>query len=57
MELQEEQLSLESIHTLSPMSQQSCPECGAPMTEADRLSENGVLYIWYQCSRSSCDGS
>ena len=35
---------------------QFCPECGARMTEADRCRENGVLFVWYDCSRKDCDG-
>jgi predicted RNA-binding Zn-ribbon protein involved in translation (DUF1610 family) len=35
---------------------QFCPECGARMTEADRCRENGVLFVWYDCSRNDCDG-
>ncbi len=35
---------------------QFCPECGARMTEVDRCRENGVLFVWYECSRKDCDG-
>ena len=34
----------------------SCPECGARMDEIDRASENGVSFIWYQCTRKDCNG-
>jgi predicted RNA-binding Zn-ribbon protein involved in translation (DUF1610 family) len=34
----------------------NCPECGAKMTEAERVSENGFLFIWYECSRAGCGG-
>jgi len=33
-----------------------CPECGARMVEVDRRSEDGTLFVWYECSRSNCDG-
>lgn len=33
-----------------------CPECGSKMTQADRISENGVIYVWYKCSEESCTG-
>ena len=33
-----------------------CPECGAVMNEADRLIEQGWIYIWLECSKSACDG-
>ena len=33
-----------------------CPECGAIMTEADRLVEGRDLFVWYTCSRVGCDG-
>ncbi len=37
-------------------SEQCCPECGAIMTEADRLAEGRALFVWYTCSRVGCDG-
>jgi len=36
--------------------EQFCPECGAIMTEADRLIEGRALFVWYMCSRVGCDG-
>ncbi len=36
--------------------EQFCPECGAMMTEADRLVEGRALFVWYTCSRVGCDG-
>ena len=36
--------------------QQLCPECGAIMIEEDRLRENGLLFIWYTCSKDDCEG-
>jgi hypothetical protein len=33
-----------------------CPECGAPMTEFDRLTEDGAVFIWYACTRDDCTG-
>jgi hypothetical protein len=33
-----------------------CPECGATMTEKDRLAEGRNIYIWFECSRSDCYG-
>ena len=36
--------------------QQICPQCGAAMLEADRLREDGALYVWYVCSKEDCDG-
>lgn len=33
-----------------------CPECGAAMTEFDRLTEDGAVFIWYACSREDCTG-
>ena len=35
------------------LNNQLCPECGARMTEVDRSTENGVLSIWYECSRNT----
>jgi predicted RNA-binding Zn-ribbon protein involved in translation (DUF1610 family) len=37
-------------------SDQLCPECGAVMTEADRLIEGRNVFVWYICSRMGCDG-
>ncbi|MHC4396392.1 MAG: hypothetical protein ACYS1A_12125 [Planctomycetota bacterium] len=33
-----------------------CFECGEQMAEVERLNENGVLFIWYECLRNDCDG-
>jgi hypothetical protein len=33
-----------------------CPECGAPMAEFDRLTEDSAVFIWYACTRESCTG-
>jgi predicted RNA-binding Zn-ribbon protein involved in translation (DUF1610 family) len=39
-----------------PGTEQLCPECGAVMTEADRLVEGRAMFVWYACSRVGCDG-
>ena len=31
-----------------------CVRCGASMFEADRLTEGGCTYIWYECSDADC---
>ena len=36
--------------------QRICPECNAAMVVVDRFEENGVLFTWYECSRTDCDG-
>ncbi len=36
--------------------QQLCPECGARMTESDRVCENGMIFVWYRCSKHDCSG-
>ena len=33
-----------------------CPECGGPMKEVDRRSENETLYVWLDCNQNNCDG-
>lgn len=33
-----------------------CPECGTAMNEIDRLIEGQCIYIWLECSKSTCDG-
>jgi hypothetical protein len=33
-----------------------CPECGVKMEEAERVSENGFIFVWYECSRPGCNG-
>jgi hypothetical protein len=35
---------------------QQCPQCGALMVEADRLREEGGVYVWYVCSKQDCNG-
>ena len=34
----------------------SCPECGARMEETERASEDGFIFVWYECSRTCCGG-
>ena len=36
--------------------QRFCPECGAQMVEIDRRSEDGTLFVWYECPGDNCDG-
>jgi len=36
--------------------QKFCPDCGAQMTEIDHRSEDGALFVWYECSKNNCDG-
>ncbi len=50
----EQRASESELRTLN--SEQFCPECGAIMTEADRLAEGRALFVWYTCSRVGCDG-
>lgn len=38
------------------LNSQFCPECGSRMTEVERRRENGVLFVWYDCSRKDCEG-
>lgn len=33
-----------------------CPDCGTAVVEVDSSRENGVLYVWYKCSRRDCSG-
>lgn len=33
-----------------------CPECRSKMTEVDRITEHGVSFIWYECTRDGCNG-
>jgi len=37
-------------------SERICPECGAAMTEFDRLTEDSAVFIWYACTRENCTG-
>ena len=32
-----------------------CLDCGSEMKEAHRSKENGILFVWYECSGSNCD--
>jgi hypothetical protein len=36
--------------------EQSCPDCGSIMREVERIDENGISFIWYNCSRMDCGG-
>ena len=36
--------------------EQLCPECGARMTEMDRLYEGNAVFVWYKCGKHSCSG-
>ena len=42
--------------TLEVEEERLCPECGAPMAEFDRLTEEGAVFIWYACTRGDCTG-
>jgi len=33
-----------------------CPECGAKMEEAERVNEDGFIFVWYECARPGCSG-
>ena len=33
-----------------------CPECGEQMVEVDRVVENNLTYVWFECSNDNCDG-
>ena len=36
--------------------EQLCPECGERMIESDRVCENGMIFIWFRCSKNDCGG-
>ncbi len=36
--------------------EQLCPECGARMTEMDRLGEGNATFVWYKCIKMNCNG-
>ncbi len=51
----------ESRYAMGPLildleDDRSCPECGAPMVEFDKLTEDGAVFIWYACTREDCSG-
>ena len=33
-----------------------CPECGAVMNEVDHIDEGLYTFIWFECSKSDCNG-
>lgn len=33
-----------------------CPDCRSVMSKVDQVAENGLLFIWYECTREGCDG-
>ena len=45
-----------SLSYLQAKSDRICPECGSQMIQMDRISENGVIFVWYKCSQDSCSG-
>ncbi len=51
---------MDSIELISRIArakyEQLCPECGAKMTEAERVCENGMTFVWYRCSKDACAG-
>jgi len=36
--------------------QKLCPECGAKMNELERACESGTIFVWYGCSKNTCNG-
>jgi len=34
---------------------QLCFDCGSEMKETHRSKENGILFVWNECSGSNCD--
>jgi len=34
---------------------QLCLDCGSKMKETHRSKENGILFVWNECSGSNCD--
>jgi len=36
--------------------QKLCPECGAKMNEKERACESGTIFVWYGCSKNTCNG-
>jgi hypothetical protein len=33
-----------------------CPLCGTSMKESRRFRDQGVLHLWFECERLSCNG-
>ncbi len=33
-----------------------CPECRTLMAITDQSKENNVLFTWYECGQTDCDG-
>ena len=33
-----------------------CPQCGSSMAEVERINENGFSFVWYECTRTNCNG-
>ena len=38
------------------LNKELCPVCSVRMTEVHRCRENRAWFVWYECSRSTCDG-
>jgi len=35
---------------------QLCLECGVQMTEIDQLSDDRIVFVWYECTKNNCSG-
>jgi predicted RNA-binding Zn-ribbon protein involved in translation (DUF1610 family) len=51
--LQTNQLQLKLKQTVY---RKLCPECGEQMVEVDRVTENNLTYVWFECSSDNCNG-
>jgi hypothetical protein len=47
--------TLNTLSLYEPIERQFCPECGALMTEEDRLRDNETLFIRFRCSKTNCE--
>lgn len=52
----EETTCIDQFQSKFESSRPLCPDCGMPVVKADSSRENGVLYVWYKCTRQDCSG-
>ena len=49
-------IEIQSMNTGQGIYRVHCPECGNKMVEAERVNENGFIFVWYECTRAGCSG-
>lgn len=48
--------NLVKISLLDVVNNRHCPQCGGLMKEAERCKEGSIVYVWFECVKTECDG-